>query len=106
MKADDLYGSRSAGMEKIREAVEEALGVVLLAQRNDYRGFHYTLNLVATTGLVLQLNWDPLDGELMEEAFPDMRVLLYVYGAEQPRQIEAFLCTLNVDLVLLRREWV
>ena len=104
MQQDALYGFRDADLEAIRIAVEQALGIVLTQHITTYRGEHYIGGTASTAMLILQRNWDPFDGELMEEQFPDMRALLYVMRSDRAAELEHLLTTQTAAHVLLRQE--
>ena len=78
MTTDDLYGSLDDELERVRAAMERAMGITLYACHSRYRGHHYCYGDPGAEVLILQRNWDPLDQECMEDQFPEVRILLYV----------------------------
>jgi hypothetical protein len=103
MQKEVLYGFQDDDLEALRIALEQALGIVLERHTNAYRGEHYVGGVASAATLILQRNWDPFDGELMEEQFPDMRVLLYVMGSDWTVEQERLL-TVQAAHLLLRSE--
>jgi hypothetical protein len=93
MQKEVLYGFQDDDLEALRIALGQVLGTVLERHTNAYRGEHYVGVVASATMLILQRNWDPFDGELMEEQFPDMRVLLYVMGSDWTVEQERLLTT-------------
>jgi hypothetical protein len=104
MKTDDLYGYRGDDMDRVRAHIERTLNVALLPSSNQYRGDHYTYDGAGGETFVLQHNWSPLDGDLMEDAFPEATILLYVTGTSRPHVLEELLTLIGIGLVVLRRE--
>jgi hypothetical protein len=104
MQTDVLYGFQEGDLEAVRTAVEQALGIALDRHTSVYRGEHYVGVAVGAATLVLQRNWDPFDGELMEEQFPDMRVLLYITASDRAAELEQLLAAQTAAHVLLRQE--
>ena len=103
MPTNDLYGFPASELEATRVAVERALGIALTKHHTIYRGEHYACNGCGAETFLLQTNWEALDAELMEEQFPDMRVLLYVHGSERAMQIEHRLTAVTAARLLARQ---
>ena len=104
MQIDLLYGFQADDLTAIRMAVEQALGIELERHTSAYRGEHF-VGVVANTGtLILQRNWDPFDGELMEEQFPEMQILLYVTANDRAVELERRLTSETAAHVLIRPE--
>lgn len=105
MKVYDLYGSRSATLEAMREAVESVLDVEFAAHRSDYVGDYYrTAGFVGET-IVIQRNCldDADEGEVLEPEFADRPVLLYVNKTGRGDEIRDLLLTIP-GLEHLRRD--
>lgn len=103
MKTYDLYGFRHEDLEAARRAVEQALGIRLIAHESSYIGDYYKLDTMGEESLELRRNIDPLDNEPAELEFPDIGVLLYIHGTERAKELEQMLTTKIPGLCLLRR---
>jgi hypothetical protein len=102
MKTFDLYGFNTDDLEAARLAVEQALGIKLVAHESLYFGDYYRLGRSLEEQFILRRNIDPFDSEPAELKFPQARILLYVDGTERPEEIETLLANVP-DIVLLRR---
>jgi hypothetical protein len=103
MKTYDLYGFDHDDLEAARVAVEQALGVKLALHESLHRGDYYRLDTVGDESFVLQRNFDPFDEVLVEDEFPEIRILLYVEDTERPEELERILTARIPNLRLLRR---
>ena len=103
MLTNDLYGFPESALDAVREAVEQALGIALTKHHTIYRGEHYACDGCGAETFLLQANWEALDAELMEEQFPDMRVLLYVSGSDHATQVERRLTAATTAHLLARQ---
>ena len=101
MPIDLLYGFQDDDLDAIRAAVERALGIALERHTSAYRGEHYAGGAVGRATLILQRNWDPFGGELMEEQFPEMPVLLYVTAGDRAAELERMLTSQTTARVLI-----
>jgi hypothetical protein len=105
VKVYDLYGSCSVPLEELRDAVESMLGVEFSPHRSDYVGDYYkTAGFVGET-IAIQPNY--LDGgdedEVLEPAFADRPVLLYVNETDRGDEIRGLLAGI-AGLDFLRRK--
>jgi hypothetical protein len=104
MQMEVLFGFQEDDLEAIRGVVEQALEITFERHTNAYRGEHYVGVAASAVTLILQRNWDPFDGELMEEHFPNMRILLYVTASDRMSELERRLTTQTAACMLLRPE--
>jgi hypothetical protein len=79
-----LFGYESDDIEAVRGAIERTLGVALSHRQTRYRSF-YGAGMPGAEIFILQHNRDALDGELMEERHPQMRLLLYASDSDSRR---------------------
>lgn len=106
MKTYDLYGLSTDDLEAARLAVEQALGIKLVAHESLYfGGDYYRLGRGREEHLILRRNKDSFDAEPAELKFPQARILFYVDGTERSEEIEMLLTKLP-NIALLRRESV
>jgi len=106
MKTSDLYGFSTDGLEATRLAIEQALGIRLVAHESLYLGGdYYRLGRGHEEQFVLRRNIDLLDAEPAELKFPQARILFYVNETERPEEIQKLLIELP-DIALLRRGFV
>jgi hypothetical protein len=103
MSTYDLYGFQLDDLEYAREAIESALKLEMVLHDSLYIGEYY-LGQMGEAEIQIRRNLDPLDGELSEREFPNMRILLYVNKAERAKEISLTLNALSSDLVYLRRK--
>lgn len=104
MKTHDLYGFGHDDLEAARVAVEQALGIRLIAHESLHRGDYYRLGRIGEEEFVLQRNFDPFYEEVIENEFPEMHILLYVDETERSEELEQILTSKIPGLKLLRRE--
>lgn len=107
MEVDDLYGFMDDDLEAARLAVEQALNVQLEPHESLHMGGdYYARGLVGDEEeLILQRNFDE-EGEVIEDEFSDIPVLLYVNtirSIERAQELEQTLVTKIPRLRLLRR---
>lgn len=103
MSTYDLYGFQLDDLEYARAATESALKVEMVPHDSLYLGEYY-LGQMGEAEIQIRRNLDPLDGELSEREFPNMRILLYVNKTERAKEIGLTLKTLSPELVFLRRK--
>jgi hypothetical protein len=103
MHTYDLYGFQLGDLEYARAAIESTLKVEMVLHDSLYLGEYY-LGQMGEAEIQIRRNLDPLDGELSESEFPNMRILLYVNRAERAKEIGLTLSALSPDLVLLRQK--
>jgi hypothetical protein len=104
MPMNDLYGFPESALETVRASVEQALGIALVKHNTIYRGEHYVCGECGAETFLLQANWEAIDGELMEDQFPDMGVLLYVHSSDRTTQIERLLTSRTSARLLARQQ--
>jgi hypothetical protein len=106
MKTNDLYGFSTDDLEATRLAIEQALGIRLVAHESLYLGGdYYRLGHGDEEQFVLRRNIDLLDAEPAELKFPQARILFYVNETERSEEIEMLLTKLP-DITLLRRKFI
>jgi len=105
MRTDDLYGFKHDNLEAARIAVEQALGIRLVAHESLYLGGdYYRLGSMREEHFILRRNIDLLDNEPAELEFPEAGILLYVEGTKRSEELEQILTTRIAGLRLLRRK--
>ena len=99
----DLYGSKSAGIEAIRLDIEHALELEFEARSSSYFGEYFSYERTGER-ISLKPNKEALDeGELIEDDFPEYRLLLYVTGSPRGDEIRKRLSGVP-SLSFLRRD--
>lgn len=102
MKTYDMYGAEFGSIEKIRNAIEEALVVKLTPRKSAYLGEYYLGNLNEEE-FQLRRNLDPLDGESVEKNLSKDGVLFYINRTERAKELEKLLRAKVPELHLLKR---
>jgi hypothetical protein len=72
-----VLGFSTTDVEQIRQAVEQALGIIMIPHDSLYFGEYYLWEGRGNEGLQLVLNEDPLDGEPFEVGHSHLGTLLY-----------------------------
>ena len=90
-------------LESARSLVQDALDIELSSHDSLYRGGEYFFLKHPDFEIILQRNYDLLDGELAEPEYPDTRTLLYLDGGGRAEEIAKILSTRVPGIVLLRR---
>jgi len=80
MKTYMLFGLHGADLQEARVAVEAALGIRMTLHESSYLGEYFRFDDVGFEGsehFILQKNFDDVEGEWAESAFPNYGILLY-----------------------------
>lgn len=102
MRASALdFGFCSHELDDIRTLVEQSVGVPFEARYSDYRGGNYYLGRLGLEEFRVQVNED-LPGELAEEDFPDVKVLLLISKTTRAEELKELF--LHDDVVLIREK--
>ena len=100
---NDLYGSTSRDLEKVKTAVEDALGCRLEPHESTYHGGdYYRAELISGESIVVQENVDPFDGKPAETKFPRYPSLVYVTNTSRTSEIQAAFKGGKIPITLLR----
>lgn len=102
MAAYDLYGVKNLSVSAARLKVDESLKLSLERRESSYHGGeYYFFGNRESEHLTLKNNIDPIDGEAVEQEFPEYPVLLYVDSTGRAEEIAVRLAE---DFFLLRHE--
>ena len=75
----DLFGIKNGDLKDARMRVEAVLGIRLILHESSYHGgVYYRCGSPGEEEFILKRNYDPIEEEYAEEAFPQHSVLLYV----------------------------
>ena len=77
MKTYMLFGFGADDLQAAREAVEAALGIRMVLHESSFRGEYFVFGDAGSEHFVLQTNFDDVEGEWAESAFPNYGILLY-----------------------------
>lgn len=94
-------GFRSYGLGDVRRFVEQSVGVSFELRYSDYRGGDYYLGRLGLEEFRVQVNED-LPGELAEEDFPDVKVILLIDMTTRAEELKGLF--LQEDVVLIREK--
>ena len=99
MRRTDLdLGFRSHGLEDVRKLIEQSVGVPCEGRYSDYRGGYYYLGRLDIEEFRVQVNED-FPGELAEEEFPDVKVLLLISGTTREEELKKLFLQDNAVLI-------
>jgi hypothetical protein len=105
MKTFDLYGFENDDIDVVRRNVEEALGLNLEENESSYHcGQYYRHGSSGQEHLILQRNFDSLEGEWAEDEFREVPLLLYVNATRRGDEIQQALVLQSPTARLLRRD--
>jgi hypothetical protein len=103
MTTFDLYAINTDDLKNASVLVERVLSISLESRESTYQGGNYFLSgNESGEHFVLKKNLDPFDDEPVEQAFPEVRILLYVNDTQRQSEIQDAL--VRGGSVLLRRE--
>ena len=101
---NDLYGTKSADIDRIRLKVEGALDCKLTPHDSTYVGDYFRADLMNGEKIILQRNIDPLDGKPSETKFSRYRCLIYISNTARSSDIKQALRRSGAGLTLLRHK--
>jgi hypothetical protein len=103
---EEVFGFSGASLEDAKKAVQDALGIVLIARESLYRGGEYfrTLSTSRTRDpghrsmpdeeFILQRNCDIVDGEPNEPEHSDLPCVLYVSSTTRAADLKSKLANI------------
>ncbi|MDQ5823443.1 MAG: hypothetical protein M3441_04420 [Chloroflexota bacterium] len=78
-----VFGFSTTDLEQVRQALEQALGIVMVLHESMYSGEYYLWQGQESEEIQLVFNKDPLEGEPFEPEHPQLGILLYVsFGSD------------------------
>lgn len=103
----DLYGLPVGSLEDFARQIGAALEVRFILHESGYHnGEYFRAEVKGHEHFIIQNNRNPATGELAEEAFPDVSILLYANHTERHQWIASALAKVSPQPRLLRHQVV
>ena len=84
----DVYGLPGDDPAIYLAAIEETLNLRFIECEHQSDGGYYRTGEMGAEHLILQANFNSIEGEWMEEDYPEAGVLLYINETTRPHEIE------------------